>query len=60
MADKQSRPNRSWIDLTRGYQPISKGSGKIIPPPAGAVAADVPASPENEGPQPIEDSSNKK
>lgn len=59
MADKQSRPNRSWIDLTEGYQPISKGSGKIIPPPAGAVAADVPA-PENEGPRPTEEPGNKK
>ena len=59
MADKQSRP-KVWIDLTRGYQPIKKGSGKIIRPPAGAIAADVPAPPENEGPQPTEDSTKTK
>lgn len=59
MEDKQSRP-KVWIDLTRGYQPIKKGSGRIIRPPAGAIAADVPARPESEGPQPTGESTKTK
>ena len=28
----------------RGYQPDDRGSGEILPPPAGAIAGDIPAS----------------
>ena len=55
MADKQNRSGESWIE-TRGYRPISSGSGRIIKPPAGATAADVPASPDNQDTKPTEGS----
>lgn len=45
-----SRPDTIFI--SEGYQPKGGGPGKIVKPPSGAIAGDVPAAPEGPGSQP--------
>lgn len=48
--ESNSRPDTIFI--SEGYQPKDGGAGQIVKPPSGAIAGDVPTSPENQGPQP--------